>query len=287
MAKILIVHGISNQFGGEAELHAVWYPALRDGLSRVEYSPLPEPHDCFCPFYGDLFRPPGHLSTQADAQWEDLETVNPDEAELLEQVWRAASATDQKVPAPEEYRDTLVWAPRLAERALNALTRSKYLADYIPLQFFGDLRQVVLYLNDAKIHEKILGRVKARIEPDTRVVVGHSLGSVIAYEALCANPERVLALVTVGSPLGMRNVVFDKLTPPPDPAGRGRWPGRVEYWTNVAATGDIVAAQKQLAPLFGDRVEDLIIDSGWDAHSSPRYLNTAEVGEAIARAFAA
>jgi hypothetical protein len=89
--------------------------------------------------------------------------------------------------------------------------------------------------------------------------------------------------VTLGSPLGIRNVVFDKLTPRPNPAGTGTWPGNVTHWTNVAARGDIVAAQKELAPLFGGRVTDVLIDSGWKAHDSTRYLNTPQAGVAIGR----
>jgi hypothetical protein len=34
-------------------------------------------------------------------------------------------------------------------------------------------------------------------------------------------------------------------------------------------------------------VADVVIDSGWDAHSSTRYLNTVEAGTAIARALSA
>jgi hypothetical protein len=64
----------------------------------------------------------------------------------------------------------------------------------------------------------------------------------------------------------------------------GHWPASVRHWTNIAAVGDIVAAQKELAPLFGTQLVDLRIDSGWDAHNSTRYLNTLEAGKAIAHA---
>jgi hypothetical protein len=45
-----------------------------------------------------------------------------------------------------------------------------------------------------------------------------------------------------------------------------------------------VAAEKKLAPFFRADLEDVVIDSGWDAHSSTRYLNTAAAGAAVARA---
>jgi hypothetical protein len=286
MAKILIVHGISNQYVGPMELRKNWYPALCDGLLLAEYSPLPLIDDCFCPFYGDLFRPVDHLGGHQVPDPEDLENADQDEEELLEAIWGAAAETDGDVPSPQEFEDTLVWAPRIAERALTALARSRYLANYFPLQFFGDLKQVVLYLKNREIHEKVRSKVMMHIESDTRIVIGHSLGSIVAYEAICAKPEQVTALITVGSPLGIRNVVFDKLSPPPLTKQLGCWPGRVKYWSNIAAKGDIVAAQKKLAPLFGNGLEDSLIDSGWDAHNTERYLNSIEAGRAVARALA-
>jgi hypothetical protein len=284
MAKVLIVHGISNQFGGEAELLAGWYPALCDGLSRANVSSVPAQSDCFCPFYGDLFRPSDHLGSDQTVQEDDLAEATGDEIDLLNAIWRAAAETDQNVPSPEEYEDTLVRVPRFAERGLNSLAKSKYLAGYFPLRFFGDLKQVVAYLDDPETHEKALKRVTERIASDTKIVIGHSLGSVIAYEALCQKQDVRVDLLTLGSPLGIRNVVFDKLTPRPNANSMGIWPAVVRRWTNIAARGDIVAAQKELAPLFGSAVEDKLIDSGWDAHSSTRYLNTFEAGVAVARA---
>jgi alpha/beta hydrolase fold len=281
MAKIVIVHGIGNQFAGEIELRAQWYSALCDGLLRARYSPLPKEEDCYCPFYGDVFRPQGKLSASAV---EDVEETDPDDAQLLKAVWQAAADFDSQVPAPGEFAKTLAWAPRLVERALTALARSKYLADYFPLEFLGDLKQVSVYLKDRVKRQEILQRVLAHIDDNTRVVIGHSLGSVVAYEALCAHPAQVRSFLSVGSPLGIRNVVFEKLTPPPNAMGVGSWPGKVSKWTNIAAAGDIVAAQKTLHELFGDEVDDKTIDSGWDAHSSSRYLNTEPAGQAIAEA---
>ncbi len=281
MAKILIVHGISNQYGGATQLYNAWYPALCDGLDRAGCPTKPDANDCYCPFYGHLFRSAGALSGPSPV---NLQNMSDEELQLVEQIWERAARTDNAVPAPNEPRDTLIYAPRMAERALAALAKSKYLADYVPLQFLGDLRQVALYLNDPVIRAKILGCVQPHITSETRVVVGHSLGSVIAYEAVASKPEQVSELVTLGSPLGIRNVVFDKLTPKPDTAtGRGHWPGHIRHWTNIAAKGDIVAAEKQLAPLFGSNVKDFVIDSGWDAHSSTRYLDVFEAGKAIAR----
>src|SRR5262249_3909147 len=269
-------------------LHGAWFPAVCDGLLLAGHhrEQLPRAEDCFCPFYGDVFRPAGTLSTQADLDPRAVENATPEDVQLLQQVWEAAAKTDDAVPGPEQFKDTLVWAPRVVERALACLVKSKHLAEYAPMQFFGDLKQVVLYLNDAPKRQSILDRVLPCITSDTRIVIGHSLGSIVAYEAVSAKPEEITDLITVGSPLRLRNIIFDKLTPKPDAAGHGIWPGRVRNWTNIAAKGDIVAAVKELAPLFGDRVHDKLIHSGLDAHNSERYLNTIQAGQAIARGLA-
>jgi len=283
MARILVVHGIGNTFSGEMELRGHWHRALSDGLLRVGHQPLPPEEDCYCPFYGDVFRPGAPLGTGREPTVDDLDESD-DQRMLVDAVWRAAAETDPDVPRPEEYGETLFRSPRFIERALNSLARSKFLTDLVPLQFLGDLEQVVHYLNDAGTRARILNRVFPHLGAETKVMIGHSLGSVVAYEALCAQPVQGVTFVSLGSPLGIRNVVFDKLTPPPSAKGRGFWPSGVSAWINVAARGDIVAAQKELSALFGARVTDVLIDSGWHAHDSARYLNAAQTGAAIARA---
>jgi len=112
------------------------------------------------------------------------------------------------------------------------------------------------FFKDEKMRTATQEMVAGAIAEDTRVIVGHSLGSVVAYEVLFAHShQQVRALVTLGSPLGLRNVVFDRLRPAPAavPGSNqvmGAWPP-VRMWANVADTGDIVAAVEDLRPLFG------------------------------------
>lgn len=281
MAAILFVHGIANQFSGEHQLRAAWHPAVSDGLVRAKCGASLAKADLVCPFYGDLFRPLADGLSGSHAP--DLGALSAADHELVEAVWRAAASSEEAVPSPDEFGDTLARVPRFVERAITALSRSKFLGQLSAHAFIGDLKQVTAYLNDQATRQQILDRVLAHIADDTRVVIGHSLGSVIAYEALCAKAHKVKTYLSFGSPLGLRRVVFDKLTPKPDAAGLGTWPG-VARWVNIAAKGDIVASQKTLAPFFGDRVEDRLIDSGWDAHAATRYANTTQAGEAVCAA---
>jgi pimeloyl-ACP methyl ester carboxylesterase len=129
-------------------------------------------------------------------------------------------------------------------------------------------------------------RMRARIEPlvdtRTRVIVAHSLGTVLSYMALANHPQwQVPAFVTLGSPLASP-MVLGQLDPKPVD-GRGQWPGNVERWVNVRAVGDKAAAVP-LAECFGDRVEDVMVDNGHRAHAPEPYLNAAPTGAAIAAA---
>ncbi|SDH63274.1 hypothetical protein SAMN05421505_11963 [Sinosporangium album] len=111
-----------------------------------------------------------------------------------------------------------------------------------------------------------------------RVVIAHSLGSVVAYEALWANPDlEVDLLITLGSPLGLRRVVFDRLTPAPV-KGRGQRPKGVARWVNIADKDDIAAIPPALAALFGGVDLDIQVNLDWiDFHTVEKYLGSGRL----------
>ena len=173
--------------------------------------------------------------------------------------------------------------PRSVQRALNALSQLKFFAGIAERALIFDLKQVYLYLHDKPIRQDVRARVKAVVYvQQTRVLIGHSLGSVVAYECLCAHPEwSINTLVTLGSPLGIRNLIFDLLEPTPCNSV-GAWPGSVRSWVNIADEGDIVALVKDLCPGFGPRVENRRIHNGAKAHDLLPYPTARETGDAIA-----
>jgi hypothetical protein len=115
------------------------------------------------------------------------------------------------------------------------------------------------------------------------VVIAHSLGSVVAYEALHAEPDlRVELLVTLGSPLGMRNVVFERLLPAPLD-GRGARPPGVARWVNIADAHDIAAIPPSLAADFIGVDHESLVDLDWiDFHTAEKYLGTKELASCLA-----
>jgi hypothetical protein len=97
------------------------------------------------------------------------------------------------------------------------------------------------YFDDEAVRAEVRARARSVITESTRVVVAHSLGTVLAYEVLATLPRSTrLDLVTLGSPLGQHAVVGQGLQPAPE-AGVGQWPAAVRHWTNVTAVGDPVA----------------------------------------------
>jgi len=283
MAKIVAIHGVGQQFKGDAVIHREWWPAFLSGLHLSGCVPVNE-GDFDCPFYGHLFRRLGTLSLSEQWQAKDLEE---DEVALLQVIWSAtAEAEPDVVPSLAEFaaETGLARTPQIVQRALSALARSRFWANVSQSLLIGDLKQVTRYFSDVGLRNKILDIVCDKITSETRLVVGHSLGSVVAYEALSRKPEEVVSFISIGSPLGIRNLIFDKLAPTPSAGGIGVWPGRIKSWTNIADKGDVVALQKRLAPLFGDRVKDILVSNGSDPHHGERYLTTREVGEAACEA---
>jgi pimeloyl-ACP methyl ester carboxylesterase len=112
------------------------------------------------------------------------------------------------------------------------------------------------------------------------VVVAHSLGTVVSYEALCAHPEwPVTDYVTIGCPLA-GDIIRDRLDPCPS-EGLSPWPGPVVRWTNIANPADPAAGTTPCGRFRGDVVE-YKVDNGHRVHDPEPYLNNRWTGQAVA-----
>jgi pimeloyl-ACP methyl ester carboxylesterase len=239
VSRVVLVHGAFNELWGPNELAARWIPALRDGLWHhgVDIDPA-EVAVCF---YGDLFR--------RDPEHDDPDAVAAARAAVREQM---GDLGHMPILDAVHHAHT----EEIVDRTV-------------------DMAAVMGSTPD--VADRMQERLAAVVGPDTQVVVGHSMGSVVAYRGLCARTDwPVATFVTVGSPLaGPLGALIGLGEERPAP-----WPGRVERWTNVAAVGDKVAGA--LAPVFGDRVVDHQVDNGRHAHRPETYLNTPVAGAAVA-----
>lgn len=290
MSLVVGVHGIAQQYTGSNTLSGVWLPALKDGLEAAGYKRLGDSlqdADLGVAFFGSLFRPHGVMGAgYAPVKPADLSSEA--ELDLVSELYAAAVEQQPELGRPvDALGGPIVGVQVMVERLLRSRTLGGFISERA---LVGDLKQVVRFLADFETKDRVLERVHRLVnETETRVMIGHSLGSIVAYEYLCRfRPPGVRLLITLGSPLGIRNVVFDRLTPAPDLAG-GSWPGNVSRWVNIADSRDIVALRKDLADLFvplpgGDPIEDRLVDNGKKPHSVQRYLTAAETGFALASA---
>ena len=209
MSKVLLVHGIAQQYKGSESLRSICAPALCDGV-RLAGGML-APDDVSVAFYGDLFRPASARSASLP-DYDSSDIASPFEQELLRAWWQEAAAVDSNVPDLAE--TTRARTPNWVQRAVYSLSGSRFFAGLAERALIGALKQVSTYFTDLGTRRNVQQRVLDAITPETTVVVAHSLGSVVAYESLCAaGNTSVTTLVTLGSPLGLRNLVFDRLGP--------------------------------------------------------------------------
>jgi hypothetical protein len=281
--RVVCIPGVGQQRETASTLHGQWAPALCGGVQLAGGQLAQD--EVYCAAYGDLFRPPGRPLAVGDplVRVEDLDGF---ERELLAQWWAEVARSDPGVIAPDVR--SLARAPRGVQAALRALSGSRFFAAIGHRALLGNLRQVRDYLYQPEVRQEAGRRVAGAVDEDTRVLVGHSLGSVVAYEALCANPDwSVRMLVTLGSPLGIENLIFDRLQPTPRPARvaglgpRGHWPGEGRAWNNIVDEADVVAMVKDLRPLFGALVHGWVVDNGAHAHDVKPYLTAVETGRAV------
>lgn len=302
MAGVVLIHGIGQQHTAPDVLESQYLPALAGGMRLAGFTDAADalwrdsrPGSCEArvAFYGDVFR---GSDRQGDAD-ELTEAQLPVMRRLLVEIAEHAAETAQ---APDDVRATeqalaLVDVDRPDQQGvgaalrpvINALVRVRPLAT-LGMDFAGTvlrttLVQVSRYLTDDEVRAEVQRRVAALVDTDTKVIIGHSLGSVVAYEAAHRLGRPLPLLVTLGSPLGLRNIVYDLLQPQPPSV-----PPLVRRWTNVADRDDLVAARLDLDRHFpgadGVLHSTYTVDNGAHPHDATFYLTAREVGRHVGQA---
>jgi hypothetical protein len=283
MAHVVMCHGIGYQYEHRETAFTDWYDALRISLTDAAL-PVPPPERVSAVFYGNCYRSKGK-GADSDDEFADIPNLksgdvdDPFERELLEAI---AEGTEEPADGGKG----------VVQSALRRLEKSERLGRPPAKAAIWLVRQVRRYLDpEDTVRDCAQQRFARVVTPDTRVVVAHSLGSVVAYEALCAHPEwDIDTFVTLGSPLGLAEI-RDRLRP----EGGKTWP-HVRRWVNIAADEDPVALVKELAPLFDERVEDRPVVNlprykpgryALGGHAVTRYLTTADLAEAVGAALGA
>jgi hypothetical protein len=183
-----------------------------------------------------------------------------------------AAQAVSRPPTVEESLEAILPLPPSLRRLLLRQLLQQLFPD-ADAYFFTDKRQ--------PIRERLRQALNAVVGPVA--VVGHSLGTVIAYDVLSEASfaaSAVPLLVTLGSPLGYTEIQ-DVVTRPL------RLPTPVQLWANFADPLDLVALDTSLADEFqgAPRIIDALVDNpSPNNHAACGYLRASSVRSTVAAA---
>ena len=269
MVDIVAIHGMNMHRSRRSKMQHSWHEAIAEGLTNLRSRHV-ENLSVECAFYGHEYN---DGKDAGNTEYTAIDIEPGFEEGLLVSIGTALEKKESNDDEP-----TKLYLPGKVQRALAAIQRHE-LFDGLDSRVIAFLKQVNRYLTDQSFRKLVHLEVSTAMEQAPRVVIGHSLGSVIAYEWLRENkPEQPPALITLGSPLGLEPV-RRRLDRQHGPLG---WPGQVLSWTNIAAEHDAVAMVKKLRPLYSPRVKDLPCDnSRRSAHSALAYLSNVRTSRAL------
>jgi hypothetical protein len=239
-SSLVLVHGRDQQGRDPTVIKSEWIEALKQGAQKVGRK-LPSKLNVAFAYYGDTldafarqFDIPltSDIQTKGRAPNDDFLSFQADVGEALRQ---RAGITDAQInseygPNPKP-RGPQNW--EWVQAILRALDKYGGGLNQVTLEAFT--RDVFLYSTRAGVRDEIDRIVARSITENSTVVVGHSLGSIVAYSVLRSDKRhlQVPLLVTVGSPLGVR-AIRDQFRPL-------RYPQPVESWYNAFDKRDVVA----------------------------------------------
>ncbi len=249
-----------------------WRNAMIRGLHNARF-PGADSLTFECAFYGHLYND-GKSVGDRTYQAADLESGL--EQELFIAIADATDANDEEI---HREGDSKLWLPNPIQRAVRRIERHKIL-DGVSSKVIGLVKQVGRYFKDDDFAEAVREELTQAMSEIPRVLVAHSLGSIIAYDWLRRQEQAAVpALITIGSPLGFRGV--RRALDPLMDTSPAAWP-KVETWINVAADEDAVAIVKKLDGLYGGPVDDrLAHNTRMAAHSAVKYLENVHTSNAL------
>ncbi|WET81087.1 hypothetical protein P3102_07630 [Amycolatopsis sp. QT-25] len=275
MVDVVAVHGIWMNRSLRTDMHEKWLGAMIDGLCNIRSSHS-DSLTLECVFYGHEYNDGKSEDSGSEYTAVDLECGL--ETDLVEAI--AAGLLESAEGNDDEHEGKL-YLPGALQKALATIQRTP-LFEGIDSAVISFVKQVRRYLDDTDFRARVHDEVETAMAQSPRLVIGHSLGSVIAYDWLVHNQvDSPPAMLTIGSPLGLESI-RSRLDQPLD---RSRWPGEVTTWTNVAAGHDAVAMVKELAPLYHPDIDDQpCANPRKSAHSALSYLTNVRTARAIDKA---
>jgi len=250
---------------------------------------------------------------QAHPEWFELLAWNElfygtsrkidDEIPWVDQLLKKAGPTGQDI------REARAWKTRFAWILYNLADRMPLL---IPLIANPAIKSTILEIRRYFQNENGIGRRIRQLLQDRLLtayasnrpvlLIGHSMGSVIAFDALWeltheqTSPVKIDMLLTMGSPLGL-SFVQNRLLGS-DGSGPERYPANIRRWCNISALGELTALDREFADDFKKMVSLGLVEEikdyykgvynyfrdeqGLNVHRSYGYLVNPVAGRVVA-----
>ncbi|MFF8594191.1 hypothetical protein ACF061_22605 [Streptomyces sp. NPDC015220] len=288
MGAVVLVHGIWNEEPGMSPEEAAREKAadaakrLREGLDAARLPHLAVPPLVMAYYAHQLTD--GHRPDAQSSEDDGLDGLSPGQAaEALE--WLRAAGAEDPEDSQAAFLAPVRWAlgRLVAQRARNASPGARQqLTELLSRLVVATVRDLDAYTSRPGRRRLVRETVATAIrDSGARVVVAHSLGSVVAYETLHAHPDlEVDLLLTLGSPLGLP-AMLRKLEPEPVDLRGARPPG-VRHWVNIADVGDLVAVPPRLGDAFPVDLHHTTDIGLFDPHTLGGYLSDGLTAAALA-----
>lgn len=263
-----------------------WLDSLGKGLNKAGLK-LPKDLKVDFPFYGDALdefvrksKVPLTTDIQAkgEAQNDDFLAFQAEMAEEMRvQAGVTAADVDAEYGTNPKPKGPQNW--EWVQAILRALDKKRGFTQAMLENF---MRDVYLYVRRQTVRDEIDDIVRRAMTTEPTVVVGHSLGSVVALHVMLTvkSASQFPLYVTVGSPLAIRPIrkLFEPLA----------YPVALKGWYNAYDKGDVVALYALDAANFAvtPEVENYDKVDNWtkNQHGISGYLDDSVVAQRILKA---
>ncbi|MEU8927815.1 alpha/beta hydrolase [Kitasatospora sp. NPDC048545] len=310
--RLVFVHGIGGPRDVTKEL-AAWSGALAEGAvpaggaaERADLAAALAADSAFA-HYGDLFTASGAQGAGAGADEEQAALTLDLLAEFLDEL--------ASLPGHQNHRGLARVRAQLSPQgeAQGVLNPARHLSLMLAsiaalpglswgarrlsrVELLGILSQPGRYLRRAEpdaagrtLDQRVRDRVLRCLDPSRpAIVVAHSLGTVVALEALAEYRGSVALLVTVGSPIATPGVVRPLIRPRP-PAT----PETVAAWADFRDNDDLVVPKRRLVKAVEPNSAGVrptphrLTSARFWSHDATTYLRREEVAGPVLEARAA
>lgn len=210
-------------------------------------------------------------------------------------------------PTEQDIKEAKSWHNRIARALFYLADHLHFIIPLLPKDVNSAATEMNRYFdNDENVAFDIRKLLKQTLQPlleknESVLLIGHSLGSVIAYDTLWEMSQQDIVhgkidFLTIGSPLGMHYVQRRLMGLKGN--GEKTYPKLIRRWINLSSEGDIIALDRNFHLSFKEMLRQGLVksiedhskgiynyfrsDEGLNCHRSYGYLVNPAVGSVIA-----